>query len=73
MFFIMDWQQWVSLTIVAAAAGLLLRRKLRRPRFSFEHGSSPCGCAGMAESSPKSSIVFRARKGERRSVTVKMR
>ena len=72
MLCVMDWQQWVSLTIVAAAAGLLLRRKLRRPRFGFEHGGA-CGCAGASGSSPKSSIVFRARKGQRPSVTVKMR
>jgi hypothetical protein len=68
----MDWQQLLSLTIVAAAAGLLLRRKLRRPRFSFQHDTA-CGCAGVSNPSPKTSIVFRARKGERPQVRVKIR
>ena len=68
----MDWQQWVSLTIVAAAAVLLLRRKLRRSRFSFQSDTA-CGCAGAGTHSPQHSIVFHARKGQRPRVLVKMR
>jgi hypothetical protein len=68
----MDWQQTVSLVVVTSAAVLLVESKFRRRRFSFERDTH-CGCAGVAESSPQSSIVFRARKGQRPEVLVKMR
>lgn len=66
----MDWQQLVSLAIVAATAFLLLRAKVRRPRFSFER-QTHCGC-GATHEAPRGSIVFRARKGQRPEVLVKM-
>ncbi len=66
----MDWQQLVALTIVAAAAALLVRGRLRRGRFSFQRDTH-CGCT--ASGSPSSNrIVFRARKGQRPEVVVKM-
>lgn len=68
----MDWQQLVSLMIVAVAAGWLAASKFRRRRFSFERDTH-CGCATAAASAPQSSIIFRARKGERPEVLVKMR
>jgi hypothetical protein len=68
----MDWQQLVALVIVASAAGLLAWSKLRRHKFSFEQDTH-CGCAGVSQSSPQSSIVFRARKGQRPEVRVRMR
>ncbi|HWQ93832.1 MAG TPA: hypothetical protein VN673_19370 [Clostridia bacterium] len=68
----MDWQQLVSLGIVAVAAGLLLRSKLKRRRFSLAHDTH-CGCSAVHQSAPQNSIVFRARKGERPQVIVKMR
>jgi hypothetical protein len=68
----MDWQQLVSLLIVAFAAVLLLGRKFGRPRFSFQRDTH-CGCAAVPQSAPQSSIVFRARKGQRPEVHVKMR
>jgi hypothetical protein len=68
----MDWQQTVSLVIVASAAVMLAGSKFRRRKFSFERGTH-CGCAGVEASSPQSSIVFRARKGQRPEVVVKMR
>jgi hypothetical protein len=68
----MDWQQTVSLVIVASAAVLLIGGKLRRRKFSFERDTH-CGCAAIPGSSPQSSIVFRARKGARPEVRVKMR
>jgi hypothetical protein len=67
----MDWQQPVSLGIVAAAAGLLVWSKLRRRRFSFQRDTH-CGCAAGQSPARQSSIVFRARKGERPEVLVKM-
>ena len=68
----MDWQQLVSLLVVASAAVLLLGSRFRRRKFSFERDTH-CGCAGVGQSSPQSSIVFRARKGARPEVLVKMR
>jgi hypothetical protein len=65
-----DWQQLASLLIVAGAAVWLVAGKLRRRRFSFERDTH-CGCGG--QSAPQNSIVFRARKGERPEVVLKMR
>ena len=68
----MDWQQLVALTIVALAAILLALSRFKRRKFSFERDTH-CGCAGAGASGPQSSIVFRARKGQRPEVHVKMR
>jgi len=67
----MDWQQLVSPVIVAAAASLLLAKGLRRRKFSFARDTH-CGCTG-ARTGQQGSIVFRARKGCRPEVVVKMR
>jgi hypothetical protein len=68
----MDWQQLVSLLVVASAAVLLLGSRFRRRKFSFERDTH-CGCSAVEETSPQNSIVFRARKGQRPEVLVKMR
>jgi hypothetical protein len=68
----MDWQQWVSLVIVAAAAGLLGWSRLRRRKFSFQRDTH-CGCSAVGPAVRQSSIVFRARKGERPEVLVKIK
>jgi hypothetical protein len=68
----MNWQQAVSLAIVATAAGLLVWGRLRRRGFGFERDTH-CGCAAQGRSATKSSIVFHARKGERSAVTLKMK
>jgi hypothetical protein len=68
----MDWQQLVSLALVCAAAVLLLGRGFRRRKFSFERDTH-CGCTPARGSAPAGSIVFRARKGARPEVLVKMR
>jgi len=68
----MGWQQFVSLMIVAAAAGLLALGRLRRRRFRFER-ETHCGCSAPHRFSEPGSIVFRARKGERPEVLVKMK
>jgi len=68
----MDWQQSVSLLIVAFAAVMLLRQKLRPQRFSFGSHAG-CGCTAVAHTGPQTSIVFRARKGYRPEVRVKIR
>lgn len=72
MFLSMDWQQLVALAIVASAAGLLVRSRFQRRKFSFERDTH-CGCAPSGVSARQGSIVFRARKGERPEVLVKMR
>jgi hypothetical protein len=68
----MDWQQLVSLVIVAAAGILLVRGKLRRPRFSFERDTA-CGCGGARGQASAGSIVFHTRKGQRPEVLVRMK
>jgi hypothetical protein len=68
----MDWQQSVSLAVVASTAVLLLRSKLRRRKFSLQRDTH-CGCAAVQTTTPQASIVFRARKGERPEVRVRMR
>jgi hypothetical protein len=68
----MDWQQVVSLAIVAAAAGFFLRARLHRRKFSFARDTH-CGCSAPGRPGEKSSIVFRARKGGRPEVVVKMK
>lgn len=66
----MDWQQIVSLLIVATAGLLMAGSKLRRRRSRFACGTH-CGC-GTPEA-PRETLVFRARKGERAEVLVKMK
>jgi len=68
----MDWQQAVSLLIVAATAGLFLWARFRRRKFSLERDTH-CGCASPGGPASKSSIIFRARKGERPQIVVKSR
>ena len=67
---VMDWQQTVSLLIVAATVGVFLRARLRRRKFTFDRNTH-CGCSTSGQSAPEGSIVFHARKGERRQIIVK--
>jgi hypothetical protein len=69
---VMNWQQAVSLAIVATAAGLLMWGRFRRRGFSFERDTH-CGCATQGSSGSKSSIIFHARKGGPSAVTVRMK
>ena len=68
----MNWQQLVSLLIVAGAAFLLFRTKFRRRKFSFARDTH-CGCAGGAHDRPQYTVVYRARKGERPEIIVKLK
>jgi hypothetical protein len=68
----MYWQQVISLSIVALAAGLLLWGRFHRRKFSFERDTH-CGCSAHRSAAEKSSILYRARKGERREVVVRMK
>src|SRR3982751_3458386 len=58
----MDWQQLVSLTIVSAAAVLLLRDHFRPRKFSFQRATHCGGCA-HANAVPQHTIIFPARIG----------
>jgi len=68
----MDWQQIVSLIIVGVVAVALGWGGIRRRKFSFARATH-CGCSTVNRSSPGSSIVFHARKGERPQVLMKMK
>ena len=67
----MDWQQLAALAIVGVAAFLLIRSRLR-PRGHCLSKDNPCGCSAATGPAHKSSITYRARKGERPQVIVKM-
>jgi hypothetical protein len=67
----LDWQQVVSLLIVFAAAVLLFGNQFRRRRFNPQR-LSHCGCSANSPGRPPGSIVFRARKGVRPEIIVKM-
>lgn len=62
----------VSLSMVAVAAFLLLRPKFQRRKFSFARDTH-CGCAGGGQDRPQYSVVYRARKGQRPEIIVKMK
>jgi len=66
----MDWQQIVSLCVVGTTVGIFLWARWRRRKFRFERDTH-CGCSSPGQSAPHSSIVFHARKGERRQIIVK--
>ncbi|MHB8524367.1 MAG: hypothetical protein ACYDH9_26905 [Limisphaerales bacterium] len=68
----MDWQQIVSLGIVMVTAAVFLWSRFRPRKFRFGEGTH-CGCSSPAQTNPGSSIVFRARKGGRPEIVVKMR
>jgi len=68
----MDWQQFVSLVIVAVAASALAWSRIRRRKFSFERNTH-CSCSPIHDSSTQSSIVFHARKGGRPQILMKMK
>ncbi len=67
----MEWQELAALGIVGLAAFLLLRPLLKK-RTQCGSKAGGCGCAGSSGAAPKGSIVFRARKGERPQIIVKM-
>jgi len=67
----MDWQQLVSLTIVGAAAVLLLRARFRPRKFSFQRDTHCGGCSHSGVVAPQHTVIFRARKGERPQIVIK--
>jgi hypothetical protein len=67
----MEWQELAALGIVGLAAFLLVR-PLLLARGHCRTPSGNCSCAGSSSAAPKGSIVFRARKGERPQIIVKM-
>lgn len=67
----MDWQQISALVIVATAAVGLAWGQFRRRRAS-SGCDAHCGCASRATGNPEK-MIFRARKGERSQVVVKIK
>jgi len=68
----MDWQQIVSLMIVAIAASALAWAKFRPRKLNLQSGTH-CGCVSSGSSAGQSSIVFHARKGGRPQIRMKMK
>jgi hypothetical protein len=67
-----DWQQIVSLMIVGVTAAVLLWSKFRPRKFSLARDTH-CGCSSPGQTAPQSTMIFRARRGERPQITVKMK
>jgi hypothetical protein len=67
----MNWQQFISLLIVATTAALFLRARLQRPKFSFARATH-CGCGGQTPAQPPPSVILRKRKGGPAEIIVKM-
>jgi len=67
----MDWQQMFALLIVAGTAGAFLWNKFRPRKFDFARDTH-CGCSTGGDAGRKASVTFRARKGERSQIVVKM-
>jgi hypothetical protein len=68
----MNWQEIIALTIVASVVAAFAWARWRRRRFNFTRDTH-CGCASPAHAAPGSSILYRARRGERPQVIVKMK
>jgi len=66
-----DWQQAFALVIVACTAAVFLWTKFRPRKFDFARDTH-CGCSASGQSGPKTTVTFRARKGERSRIVVKM-
>jgi len=71
---LMDWQQITALGIVGVTASLFLYARFKpKPRaFNFKRDTH-CGCSHPSSDGSKSSIVFRARKGEPNQVILKIK
>src|SRR5512142_1010252 len=67
----MGWQERVALTIVVLTAAAFVWGRFRPRKLSFQR-ARPCGCAAGSPSVSRGSIVFRARKGGRAEVTVRL-
>ena len=68
----MDWQELAALMIVVIAFSIFVWRLARPRQFGFQRDSK-CGCSSAGVTSSGSSILYRARKGERPQVVVKMK
>jgi len=68
----MDWQEATALLIVSATGVAFVWVRIRRRRFQLARDTH-CGCASPAGSGAPGSILYRARKGERPQVIVKMK
>lgn len=68
----MDWQEVTALGITGITAGLFAWSKFRPRKFSLERDTH-CGCASAGGSAPKTSIIYRAKRGERSQIVMRMK
>ena len=68
----MGWQEWVALTIVALTAAAFAGSRLRLRKVPWAR-RAPCGCAAGSRFLSRGSVTFRARKGARAEVVVRMK
>jgi hypothetical protein len=69
----MDWQEVTALVIVGATTGAFVWGRIRRRyrRFSLERDTH-CGCS-KGEPASAASVIYRARKGERPEIVVRLK
>ena len=68
----MDWQEIMAFAIVAATVALLFWSKVRRRKSKLGNGT-PCPHCAAGSARPTSTVVFSARKGERPTMTLKLK
>jgi hypothetical protein len=67
-----NWEEIVALGIVGVTAMLFAWSALRPRKFSLQRDTH-CGCSSPGQTSPGNTMVFRARRGERPQILVKMK
>src|SRR5581483_1187508 len=67
----MDWQQLASLAIVGATAAIFVWQRFRPRKFSLQRDTY-CGCSTSGHSRTPGGMVFRARRGERPQIMIKL-
>jgi hypothetical protein len=68
-----NWQELLALGIVAVTAGLFVRSWVAGRRGGKLTAKGGCGCSGSGGLQGGNSVVYRARRGEKPEVVVKMK
>jgi hypothetical protein len=72
MFFCVAWQETAALSIVGLTGIAFVWRAMRRRRFDPARDTH-CGCGTGSQRHGGPSVIFRARKGERPQIIVRLK